>query len=224
MNTLPVYRQYGDGSGTAYPASRERRTNNPEIPAQDARSAFQELGNPAGGLPEPSTVMYDLKLAFHVVKRGAHAHDRMEERTPFHKTYVNQVQLAVDTLGLKGNQYHLPLRNKDGTVAGYAQFKRVSNRAHPVLATVLGPKMRPSGDNVESLLKFSAEALRSFVPEYGLDTKPEEAASRDERRHRDPHAPPQLYTIHQAVGSLDAKPIDPVIENGAIPSEVPSSP
>jgi hypothetical protein len=42
--------------------------------------------------------------------KQAFRHDRMEERTPFHKSYVNRLQLAVDTLNLKGNQYHLPLR------------------------------------------------------------------------------------------------------------------
>jgi hypothetical protein len=30
------------------------------------------------------------------VKLAFHAHDRMEERTPFHRSYTNQLQLAAD--------------------------------------------------------------------------------------------------------------------------------
>jgi hypothetical protein len=88
------------------------------------------------------------------MKLAWHAHDRMMERTPFHPSYVDQLQRAVDTLGLEGDEYYLPLRNKDGSIAGFAQFKRVPNRKWPVLATVLGPRMRPSGENIEMMLKL----------------------------------------------------------------------
>ena len=65
------------------------------------------------------------------VKLAFHAHDRMEERTPFHRSYTNQLQLAVDTLKLTGEAYHLPLRDNAGKVVGYAQFKRVPDRKSP---------------------------------------------------------------------------------------------
>lgn len=88
------------------------------------------------------------------VKLAFHAHDRMEERTPLHRSHADHLQLAVDSLKLTGEAYHVPLRGHDGAVIGYAQFKRVPNRANPVLATVLGPEMKPRGLNVEPLLKW----------------------------------------------------------------------
>lgn len=87
------------------------------------------------------------------VKLAFHAHDRMEERTPFHRSHADHLQLAVDTLKLTGEAYHLPLRDNAGKVVGYAQFKRVPDRKSPVLATVLGPSMRPRGENVEGMLR-----------------------------------------------------------------------
>lgn len=86
------------------------------------------------------------------MKFAAHAHDRIEERTPFHRSYVNHLQLAVDSLGLTGAHYHVPLRNNKGAVVGFAQFRRVPNRANPVLTTVLGPNMSPKGQSIEQLL------------------------------------------------------------------------
>lgn len=91
------------------------------------------------------------------VKLAFHAHDRMEERTPFHRSYTNQLQLAVDTLKLTGEAYHLPLRDQSGAVVGYAQFKRVPDRKTPVLATVLGPKMKPRGVDVEPKLVWAGQ-------------------------------------------------------------------
>lgn len=81
----------------------------------------------------------------------------MESRTGFHRTHVELVQRAVDTLGLSGDAYHLPLRRADGSCDGYAQFRRVPGRAYPVLKTVLGPTMTPSGTNIEHLLRKSSK-------------------------------------------------------------------
>lgn len=92
-----------------------------------------------------------------LVKSAAHPHDRMEERTPFHRSHVDFLQRAVDTLALTGEAYHLPLRDKSGNVVGYAQFKRVPNRSTPVLATVLDPTMKPGGENVEARLLWSGQ-------------------------------------------------------------------
>lgn len=85
-------------------------------------------------------------------KTSAHAHDRIEERTEFHRSHVDLIQRAVDTLSLGPGTYHLPLRHQDGRVAGYAQFKSVPNRKSPVLATILGPQMRPGGENIERMI------------------------------------------------------------------------
>lgn len=86
------------------------------------------------------------------IKHADHAHDRIRERTPFHESHVDLVQRAVDTLGLGQGTYHLPLRHGDGVVAGYAQFRSVPNRKYPVLTTVLGPTMTPTGVNIEDLI------------------------------------------------------------------------
>lgn len=85
-------------------------------------------------------------------KTSAHAHDRMVERTEFHPSHVDLIQRAVDTLSLGEGSYHLPLRGQDGGVLGYAQFKSVPNRKSPVLATILGPEMRPGGHNIEQMI------------------------------------------------------------------------
>lgn len=100
-------------------------------------------------------------------KMAAHAHERMQERTELHPSYVDLVQRAVDTLALPKGSYHLPLRHRDGSVIGYAQFKGVPNRKAPVLATVLGPKMRPGGQDIEAMIKLNqfveADAMRAPV-------------------------------------------------------------
>jgi hypothetical protein len=83
------------------------------------------------------------------LKTAAHPHDRIEERTPFHRSVADYVQAAVDSKQLTPGKYYLPLRNKDNSVSGYAQFRSVSNRQYPVLVTVLGPMMVPSGENLE---------------------------------------------------------------------------
>ena len=88
-------------------------------------------------------------------KVAAHAHERMAERTDLHPGHVDLIQRAVDTLGLPKGSYHLPLRQRDGSVIGYAQFKGVPNRKAPVLATILGPAMRPGGQDIEKMIKLS---------------------------------------------------------------------
>lgn len=88
-------------------------------------------------------------------KIGAHQHERMVERTGFPAEHADKVQRAVDTLGLSKGVYHLPLRTSKGTLVGYAQFRSVPNRKSPVLVTVLGASMRPSGQNIESMIKLN---------------------------------------------------------------------
>jgi hypothetical protein len=92
----------------------------------------------------------------YAVKGAAHAHDRIEERTPFARDNVRPLQQVVDSLGLEGGVWHLPLRGRDGQVLGYAQFKTVPNRKGPVLATILGPTMRPGGQSLEQYTKRAA--------------------------------------------------------------------
>lgn len=199
-----------DGSGSAYPASRAPVTDLPTKMEQDAGSAFQELGNPVGGLPLPQDLEFRAPYyTLHGVKNAAHAHDRMEERTPFHRSYATQLQLVADSLALGEGRYHIPLRNRDGSIAGYAQFKSVPNRATPVLATVLGPEMRPSGENIEGRLKWG-----SYQEVTGInDTIRADTDMLDKRPSwtwdssqiapaRKLNQEPQLYTLRQAFDSV----------------------
>lgn len=89
----------------------------------------------------------------YTVKHAAHPHDRIEERTQFHRESVELIQNAVDLMGLKPGSYHLPLRDKAGNVAGYAVFKGVPRRRNPVLATFYAKDMRPPGQDIEALLR-----------------------------------------------------------------------
>lgn len=139
-----------------------------EQPALDVGAGFD--GNESAGHQHADVQTggpYNTKwsaLAFiYGVKMAFHAHDRMEERTPFHRSHVDVLQRAVDSMGLDPGSYHLPLRGKDGGVLGYAQFKGVPNRKTPVLATVLGPKMKPGGSNIEEMLKLSATPPLEFL-------------------------------------------------------------
>lgn len=118
-------------------------------------------------------------------KLAAHAHDRIEERTSFHRSHVDLIQRAVDTLGLEHGTYHLPLRHQDGRVLGYAQFKSVPNRKYPVLATVLGPEMSPGGVNIEDRIK-----LGRFVENQAAESPPMTEATRKQ--------PPTDYLTRRA--------------------------
>ena len=90
-------------------------------------------------------------------KFASHAHDRMKERTDLHPSFVGVLQRAADTLDLPEGSYHIPLRTKDGTVFGYAQFKSVKNRPKPVLATILGGTMKPGGRDLSEMLSKAAD-------------------------------------------------------------------
>lgn len=84
-------------------------------------------------------------------KLADHPHDRMVERAGLPAEHVERLQRVADSLTLDPGSYHLPIRLK-GTLHGYAQFRSVPNRRGPVLTTVLGPNMRPTGYNIEDLL------------------------------------------------------------------------
>jgi hypothetical protein len=147
-----------EGTGVAYPASRANGASREEqVPLEvgasfDANDFFNWYDRPYDEGPP------------YAVKGAAHAHDRMEERTPFSRDNVRPLQRAVDMMGLPPGNYYVPLRGRDGTILGYAQFKGVPNRKHPVLATVLGPEMRPSGVNLSTLVKDAAAPETNVTP------------------------------------------------------------
>lgn len=145
------------GTGTMYPSTRSGGASRPEQVALETNTTFDQ--NDAwrtADLPADSGPPY-------AVKGAAHAHDRIEERTSLSKDNIHPLQSAVDFLGLAPGAYHLPLRGKDGTILGYAQFKGVPNRKGPVLATVLGPHMTPGGTDLESWVK-RASAPATNIP------------------------------------------------------------
>lgn len=211
-------------------------SSKPDQGAQDVASTFDGLENPAGGLPGPAmgggpyTVKGGSWSLFHAVKTAWHAHDRMKERTEFHHSYVDQLQRAVDTLPLTGNAYHLPLRSKDGSIAGYAQFKRVPNRERPVLATVLAPHMTPGGQNIEEMIGLqkkshgpetndSAGESGAFDTDH-LDPRPPQSSAWN-RRHQHGFAPEtQAYALRKAFDGVLTQPKNEVIESGDVPSQV----
>lgn len=145
-------KQFIQGSGDYYPHRRVGSGSLPTDAAKDVNNGFDTLTDIPGGLPiaQPEGPPYVVKGGS--LKLSGHAHERMEERTPFHKSHVELIQHAVNSMGLKPGVYHLPLRDKAGVVVGYAQFKGVKNKKGPVLATVLNNRMAPSGKNLEEML------------------------------------------------------------------------
>jgi hypothetical protein len=147
-----------EGTGTMYPASRSNGASRDEQVALetgssfDANDFFSTYDRPMDSGPP------------YAVKGASHAEDRMEERTDLSRDNVRPIQRAVDKLNLSPGSYHLPLRGKDGSVLGYAQFKAVPNRKGPVLATVLSRHMRPGGENIETLVKHGSQPQTNVTP------------------------------------------------------------
>lgn len=156
-------------ANTGYTSTRASTGDRPDEAYDDVSTGVDALENTAGGLPGSADMggPYAVKggsLGFYAVKSAAHQHERMEERTPFHRSHADIIQRAVDYMDLAPGAYHLPLRDKAGVVVGFAQFKGVPNRKKPVLATVLGATMKPSGKDLESMLKLSMSPESNAEP------------------------------------------------------------
>ncbi len=148
-------------TGSAYPRMRGGGASRPQQAGIDVASGFDgnegpSRENPPADVGGPFTVKGGSVAFLYGVKISAHAHDRMEERTPFDRSKVDKIQQAVNVAGLKPGVYYLPLRSANGEIRGYAQFKEVKGRNSPVLATVLSAFMTPSGVSIETKLKLSA--------------------------------------------------------------------
>jgi hypothetical protein len=181
-----------EGTGTAYPASRfNGASREEEVPlgvgsSFDANDFFSTFDRPMDSGPP------------YAVKGASHAEDRIEERTPLPRSTIRPLQAAVDKMGLPPGSYHLPLRDKDGKVVGYAQFKAVPRRDRPVLATVLGKYMSPSGQNIESMMKTSAQ------PETNVSPRSEGLFSTDQLDPRRPES--RAWNLaHQIAGRNETK-------------------
>lgn len=236
---LPNNSPHVQATGAAYPSARGPSASRPEQSALDVSAGVDAVAFPAGGLhPDVDAgPPYAVKDgAFHGVKAAYaygcklawHAHDRMEERTPFHKSHADLVQSAVDLLDLDPGAYHLPLRHKDGSVAGYAQFKTVPNRPRPVLATVLGPQMKPGGTNIEHLLKTGHEPETNATmdkPPFGtspqgdqLDPRPSESSAKSRAAPRvGDRSAPLDYALRKGFNDLRMTDTNTVDQGGIAP-------
>lgn len=219
-----------EATGIANPFRRYLTSSRPEEGSLDVATGFYGLENPAGGLPGPTMdgPPYTVKDGqLHAVKSAAHAHDRMEERTPFPRAYVDKLQKTVDLLPLKGESYYIPLK-KDGLVHGYAQFKRVPNRNGPVLATVLAPHMTPSGENIEHFLKQAAEPDTNATPLASglfdtdhIDPRPPESSAWKRLHQMLFNQEQGHYALRHAFDGVTTKPRNEVIESDPAPTDVP---
>lgn len=152
-------------NGAAYPPARASTGNLPGQTLADAAMGFAALDAPSRWEPPQQTggPYVEKGAKFYGVKSAAHAHDRMEERTDLPRSHVDKLQRAVDSIGLTGGFYYLPLRQGD-KLQGYAAFKSVPDRKGPVLATVLAPFMTPKGQNIEHLVKLAGTPETNASP------------------------------------------------------------
>lgn len=78
-------------------------------------------------------------------KLAAHAHDRIEERSTLSRALVDEAQKRLKDLPKDGAaSYHWTARQGD-QVLGHLAVKRVGKEQKLVVATFLGPQMKPSG-------------------------------------------------------------------------------
>ena len=181
-----------EGTGVAYPASRfNGASRDEEVPLAvgssfDANDFFSSFDRPMDSGPP------------YAVKGASHAEDRIEERTPLPRSTIRPLQAAVDKMSLPPGSYHLPLRDKDGALVGYAQFKGVPNRDRPVLATVLHKYMSPSGQNIEKMMKTGSQ------PETNVTPRSEGLFSTDRLDPRSPES--RAWNLaHERAGSGETK-------------------
>ena len=86
-----------------------------------------------------------------VEKDARHAHDRMEERTPYDKSLVELLESRVRNRypELPHGEYFVPLRERGkGEVEGYGVFRTFGKheKTRPTLVTILGNRMKPKGN------------------------------------------------------------------------------
>lgn len=86
-----------------------------------------------------------------VEKEARHAHDRMEERTPYDKSLVELLETRVRNRypELPHGEYFVPLRGRgQSDVSGYGVFRTFGkhDKTRPTLVTILGNRMKPKGN------------------------------------------------------------------------------
>jgi hypothetical protein len=86
-------------------------------------------------------------------KEARHAHDRMEERTPYHRSLVDLLETRVRNRypELPHGEYFVPLSGRgSGGVEGYGVFRTFGKqeKTRPTLVTILGNRMKPKGSQL----------------------------------------------------------------------------
>lgn len=86
-------------------------------------------------------------------KEARHAHDRMEERTPYSRSLVELLESRVKKRypELPHGEYFVPLQDRGkGDVQGYGVFRTFGKRerTRPTLVTILGNRMKPKGQQL----------------------------------------------------------------------------
>lgn len=117
------------------------------------------------------------------LKLADHAGDRFKERLPGVPAEVlQQAREAVKTIPQGPEaRLHLPLMH-DGKPVGFAAYKRVGKKGTPVLATILGPDMKPHHSH---LLGYPKSANDGHLPEQ--DVRDFLARVRDEAKEKKLH-------------------------------------
>ena len=83
-------------------------------------------------------------------KDARHAHDRMEERTPYNRSLVELLETRVKSRypTVPHGEYFVPLQDRGSAeVRGYGVFRTFGkhDKTSPTLVTILGNRMKPKG-------------------------------------------------------------------------------
>ena len=92
------------------------------------------------------------KLGLPQVKLGAHAEDRLTERTNLDPSIIKSLRKDIQKAPIPYGSHHVEL--EDGSFAVLKDVSRKGKKRH-VVATVLGPDMKPPGVNIARSMKQS---------------------------------------------------------------------
>lgn len=99
-------------------------------------------------------------------KEARHAHDRMEERTPYDRSLVDLLETRVKNRypELPHGEYFVPIQDRGKSeVQGYGVFRTFGKRekTRPTLVTILGNRMKPKGQQLPPSLGKVPKKYRS---------------------------------------------------------------
>ena len=125
--------------------------------------------------------MFNLKLP--MVKEGAHAEDRLAERTNLDPSILKSLRKDVKSTPIPYGSHHVVL--DDGSFAVLKDVSRQGKKRH-VVATVLSPDMNPPGTNITEAVGSSAKGREAYLAKSrGKNTVQETGRQRLRTRLRD---------------------------------------